>query len=185
MRFVANLRAETIDAFAAEEIQPAAYLLSSHRVSPSTLEAAASVRELNLPLFADNGTKPLIDDTFDLFQEPAEEIRFAVKDLRERLGRVPRGNDVPDELRKKAADLADKVVEHAVGTSNGIDADQLLKIQLSMAPTDLVAQEDFATACLIGLDLERETTGWAVSRFDTRNRRSLKLWKRGEGRSQL
>jgi hypothetical protein len=47
-----------------------------------------------------------------------------------------------------------------------------------MNPTHLMAKEDFATACLIGLGLEREITGWTVPRFDTRNRRSLKLWKR-------
>lgn len=177
MRFVANLRQETIESFAAQDIQPAAYLLSSHRVTPATLESAAAVRELGLPLFADNGTKLLIDDTIGLFAEPAKAIRDAVKELRRRLGRIPRGNDIPPDLRTAASNLADAVVKHATNVSEEIDAGELLEAQLSMTPIDLIAKEDFATACLIALDLERETTGWAVSRFETRNRRSLRLWK--------
>ena len=178
MKFVANLRNETIDAFAAQDIQPAAYLLSSHRITPSTLEAATFVRGLGLPLFADNGTKPLITDTIDRFKDAAREIRLSVKALRRELGGTPRGRQVPHELRDKASDLANKVLNHATKISEGIDSEALLEAQLSMNPTDLIAQEDFATACLIGLDLERETTGWSISRFDTRNRRTLKLWKR-------
>ena len=177
MRFVANLRQETIEEFSAQEIQPAAYLLSSHRVTPSTLKAAKVVRELNLPLFADNGTKPLIEDTITLFDERADEIREAIKEIRRRLGRVPRGADVPKELRDEAAALADDVVDHTVELSDAVDTASLLEVQLSMNPTHLIAKEDFATACLIALDVERETTGWPVARFDTRNRRSLRLWK--------
>jgi hypothetical protein len=178
MRFVANLRQETIDAFSAQEIQPAAYLLSSHRVNESTLRAAATVRELNLPLFADNGTKPLISSTIELFDERATGVREAVKELRRKLGRMPRGKDIPDELRKHCSDLAGEVVKHATDVSDAIDLEELLEVQLSMKPTHLLAKEDFATACLIALDLERETTGWPISRFETRNRRCLKLWKR-------
>jgi hypothetical protein len=178
MRFVANLRRDTIDAFAEEDIQPAAYLLSSHRVTQSALQAATTVRGLGLPLFADNGTKPLIEDTVEFFDERAKAIRLAVKEVRRQLGRVPRGSDIPSELREAASDLADEVVKHATDVSERIDPQEILDLQLSMAPTDLIAQEDFATACLIALALERETTGWGVSRFDTRNRRSLRLWKR-------
>lgn len=178
MKFVANLRNETIDAFAAQDIQPAAYLLSSHRITPSTLEAAALVRSLDLPLFSDNGTKPLITDTIDKFKDAAKEIRLSVKALRRELGEIPRGQQVPRELRNKSSDLANEVINHATKISKGIDSEELLEAQLSMNPTDLIAQEDFATACLIGLDLEREITGWSISRFDTRNRRSLRLWKR-------
>ncbi len=181
MRFVANLRPETIDAFAAQEMQPAAYLLSAHRVSPASLASAARIRRLNLPLFADNGTKPLIEDTIAAFEERAGEIRLALKSLRRQLGRVPRGRDVPDELRAKASKLAADVVQHATQLSDAIDPAALIATQLTMRPTDLVAQEDFATVCLLGLGLERETTGWSVSDFDRRNRRSLRLWRRVAG----
>ena len=178
MRFVANLRQATIDAFAAQNVEPAAFLLSSHRVSPASLRAAAVVRGLGLPLFSDNGTKPLIDGAIKLFAGQAKPIRDTVKALRRQVGHVPRGKDIPGALRQTASELADAVVAHATTVSSAIDADELLALQLSMNPTDLIAQEDFATACLIALDLERETTGWAVSRFETRNRRSLRLWKR-------
>ncbi len=178
MKFVANLRNETIEAFVAQDIQPDAYLLSSHRITPSTLDAATIIRDLNLPLFADNGTKPLIDDTIESFKESARQISLEVKALRKELGHVPRGNEVPDDLRLNASNLANEIIEHVTKISDEIDSEELLKLQLSMSPTDLIAQEDFATACLVGLDLERETTGWSISKFDTRNRRSLRLWKR-------
>lgn len=177
MRFVANLRQETIDVFGAQDIQPEAYLLSSHRVSPAALLSAAEVRGHGLPLFADNGTKPLIDEAVRLFAEPARRIRDEVRGIRRQLGRVPRGQDIPPALRGSAAGLANEVVSHATAASDAIDTDELIDVQLSMDPTDLIAKEDFATACLIALDLDRETTGWPVSRFTTRNRRSLRLWK--------
>lgn len=178
MQFVANLRKETIDVFAQQEIQPAAYLLSAHRVSPASLQAAATIRALNLPLFADNGTKPLIEVTIGAFEEPAREIRLAATLLRRQLGHVPRGREVPNELRANASELAADVVRHATQLSDAIDPAALVATQLAIGPTDLIAQEDFATGCLIGLGLERETTGWSVSDFDRRNRRSLRLWRR-------
>lgn len=178
MRFVANLREETIDAFLNEEIQPAAYLLSTHRVGETTLSAARRVRELGLPLIADNGTKPLIDDVIEEFKPRASAVSQHVKEIRRELGHVPRGREIPEALRETASALAQQVVHRCVSISENVDADQLVETQLSMDPTHLVAQEDFATACLIGLDLERETTGWSVSRFETRNRRSLRLWER-------
>ena len=177
MRFVANLRNETIGAFAEQGIQPAAYLLSSHRISPATLAGASKIRELGLGLFADNGTKPLIDATLESFKDAASSVRDDVKAIRRAVNRIPRGKDIPSSLRQKADELAEEVVDHATALSEDIDSDVLLTAQLSMDPTDIIAQEDFATACLIGLDLERETTGWPVSRFDTRNRRSLRLWR--------
>ncbi|GEO18532.1 hypothetical protein [Microvirga aerophila] len=177
MRFVANLRQETIDAFSAEQIQPAAYLLSSHRITPATLRMASTIRGKNLPLFADNGTKPLIEQTVALFERRATTIQHEVRELRLRLGRVPRKSDISSELRRQAAKLADEVIRHATGISNEADPAELLDAQLSMKPTHLIAKEDFATACLIALDLEREFTGWPVSRWDARNRRTLKLWK--------
>lgn len=176
MQFVANLRNETLDAFAAEAIQPRAYLLSSHRVTPATLEAARRVRELGLPLFADNGTKELIDRTIDGFAAAAAPIADEIRTIRRELGRVPRGSDVPPDLQRRAKELADGVIDHATSLSDAVDPAALLELQLSMRPTDLIAQEDFATACLLGLGLERETTGFSVDRFATRNRRSLRLW---------
>ncbi|MEM6311503.1 MAG: hypothetical protein AAF754_15790 [Pseudomonadota bacterium] len=177
MRFVANLRDETINAFLAGGIQPRAYLLSSHRVTPSTLESAARVRDLGLPVFADNGTKELIDATLDLFDPDAKPIRDEVRDIRREIGHTPRGSEVPDSLRAKAKSLAKAVVAHATVTSDAIDAEELLVTQLSMDPTDLIAQEDFATACVMGLGLEREITGFSVNQLRSRNKRSLRLWQ--------
>lgn len=178
MRFVANLRQETIDVFAAEAIQPAAYLLSSHRISPATLRMAAVIRSAGLPLFADNGSKAAIEDIVAHFAPKAKLIAKAVRAIRDEIGRSPRKADIPAVLRDQAAALAAEVVVHATAVSNAIDPQALLASQLSMAPTHLIAQEDFATACLIALDLERELTAWPVSRWNTRNRRSVRLWQR-------
>jgi hypothetical protein len=178
MRFIANLSNETIEAFAAQETQLAAYLLSSHRVTPSTLASARRVRDLGLPLLADNGTKPLIDEVIGRFADAARQISNEARDVQHQVGRSPRGQDIPDTLRHEASELANAIVKHCIELSEAIDTDRLIDLQLSMEPTHIIAQEDFATACLIGLSLERELTGWRVSRFETRNRRSLRLWQR-------
>ena len=178
MRFVANLRQETIEVFSAEAIQPAAYLLSSHRISPASLRMAAVIRSAGLPLFADNGSKAAIEDIAAQFASRAKLIAKAVRAIRDEIGRSPRKADIPGVLRDKAAALAAEVVDHATSVSDAIDPKALLASQLSMAPSHLIAQEDFATACLIALDLERELTGWTVTRWKTRNRRSVRLWEK-------
>jgi hypothetical protein len=181
MQFVANLRQETIQIFAEHATELAAYLLSAHRVTPATLQAAGTIRALGLPLFADNGTKPLIEDVIAAFEPDARQIRLAVASLRRQLGHVPRGREVPEDLRTRAAQLAAGVVERATALSEAVDSSALLDSQLVMNPTDLIAQEDFATGCIIGLGLERETTGWSVADVDRRNRRSIRLWRRVAG----
>jgi hypothetical protein len=178
MEFIANLRTETIDAFLGHAIQPAGYLLSAHRVTPATLAAAERVRAMGLPLIADNGTGPLIDHTVALFRDRARDISHEVHALRRELGHVPTGKEVPDSVRVKAQLLAQEVVAHTIQVSQRVDTDNLVQLQMAMNPTDLIAQEDFATACLIGLSLEREITRWPIARFDARNRRSVDLWER-------
>jgi hypothetical protein len=178
MKFIANLSRQILDAFADQSLDPHGYLLSAHRITPGALAAAALVRDKDLPLFADNGTKPLIDEVVDRFREPAKQIGQEVATLRRALGRIPRGVDVPQSLRRASGALAEEVVAACTLRSEALDAAALLDEQLSMDPTDLIAQEDFATACLLALSLERETTGWSVARFSTRNRRSLRLWRR-------
>lgn len=178
MEFVVNLSTETLATFAGIDQLSTAFLLSAHRVTPSLLDAAAQVRRAGVRLFADNGTKPLIEKTVDEFRAPAAALREDIKQLRRQLGHVPRGAEIPAALRNAADDLATTVVAAATARSDALDAGALLETQLSMQPTELFAQEDFATACLIALDLERETTGWRVARLATRVRRSLRLWRR-------
>jgi hypothetical protein len=177
MRFVANLRDRTIDAFGRHGIQPDAYLLSTHRLSPAALEHAHALRAAGIPVVADNGSKALIDEVIAHFREPAAVVRQRVRDLRHALGHTPRGREVPDALREQASALAHQVVAMATGLSAQVDASDLLEAQLSMRPSHLVAQEDFATTCLMALNLERETTGWPVSAFVARNRRTLAFWQ--------
>ncbi|MCI0393983.1 MAG: hypothetical protein L0332_03330 [Chloroflexi bacterium] len=178
MLFVANLRPQSIESFSARDTRPQAWLLSSHRLSRSTLRYALAVREQGQILFADNGTKIIIEETLDQFSKAAESLNQEVRKLRRALGRTPRGKQVPPALRKRASDLANQVLAVSEARSDAIDWEELLSLQLSMRPTHLIAQEDFGTACLIGLGLEREITGWPISAFVKRNRRSLQLWQR-------
>jgi hypothetical protein len=178
MRFVANLRDETIDAFAEQGLEPAAYLLSSHRVTPATLVAASRVRRHGIPLMADNGTKPLIDRTLTTFATEARAISLAAREVRRTLGHAPRAHEWPAELRAAAAALAMRVDVHCESIAFDVDPEALLAAQLSMAPTALIAQEDFAIAARIGLGLEADLTGEDAARLDTCNRRSLQRWQR-------
>jgi hypothetical protein len=184
--FVANLRPRTITAFAQEQMQPDAYLLSSHRLTRRTLRHAHAIRDQGLALFADNGSKQLIDDVIAAFSDAARPIATEVRTIRRRIGETPRGQSVPARLRRDASDLAHAVVEECTKLSDAIDPSALLDQQLSMHPTHLIAQEDFAVACLIALGLERETIGWDIAAFDRRNRRSLRLFERvaSDGRTR-
>lgn len=178
MMFVVNLRTQTIEAFGDQMRQPAAYLLSTHRINGTSLNQALMLRDQGIPVFADNGTKALIEDVLDTFKQEARLVSDEVKAIRRRIGMIPRGKAVPNLLRQKASELSSKVVDECTKISEAIDSDALLTEQLSMRPTHLIAQEDFAVACLIGLGLERETTGWSVGKFNRRNRRSIGLWQR-------
>jgi hypothetical protein len=177
VRFVANLRDRTIEAFGRHGVQPDAYLLSTHRLSPAALAHAHALRDDAIPIVADNGSKEFIDELIADFREPAAKLRVRVRDLRHTLGHTPRGSEVPKSLRADASALAQQVVAAATRLSAQVDTSALIDAQMSMRPTHLVAQEDFATTCLIALNLEREVTGWPVSAFVTRNRRSLSLWQ--------
>lgn len=176
MEFVANLRPRTVQAFAKHRIHPSAYLLSTHRATSTMLRHAHALREEGIPLFADNGSKPLIDAVIDSYKEASRPITAEVRQVRRQLGRIPRGKAVPLSLRRRASELARAVVRDCTMRSERIDWKVLLEQQLAMRPTHLIAQEDFAVACLIALDLEREITGWPVEYFKRRNRRSLGLW---------
>jgi hypothetical protein len=178
VKFVANLRDRTIEAFGRHGIQPAAYLLSTHRITPAALNHAHDLRDDGIPIMADNGSKELIDQVIATFREPAREVWERVRDIRHAVGHTPRGQEVPPDLRRDASTLAHKVVAFATELSEQVDSVALLDAQLSMRATHLIAQEDFAVACLLALNLERETTGWPVRSFETRNRRSLRLWQR-------
>lgn len=178
MRFIANLRRQTLDAFASHLVSADGYLLSAHRITNPNLRLAVEVRNRGLPLFADNGTKQLIDSVIAKFSEKAKEITREVKTLRRQLGHLPRGREVPPSLRKQADALAESVLTDCTERSESINTIQLIQHQLLMKPTDLIAQEDFASTCLVALDLEREITGWTVERIATRNRRSLRLWQK-------
>lgn len=178
MIFVANLRSQTIEAFGQQQIQPDAYLLSSHRIDSTTLRRALELRDEGIPVFADNGTKALIDDVLDTFRQEAATISDEIRAIRRQIGHVPRGKDVPSSLRQKASELSNRVVDECTRISEAVNGDDLLASQLSMRPTHLIAQEDFAVACLIGLGLEREITGWDIRKFDRRNQRSLELFQR-------
>jgi hypothetical protein len=56
-------------------------------------------------------------------------------------------------------------------------SERLLNEQLSMQPTHLIAREDFATACLLALGLEREITQTDVAWHRRRNRITLDFWE--------
>ncbi|WP_299587863.1 hypothetical protein [uncultured Microbulbifer sp.] len=178
MRFIANLRRQTLDAFASHLVSADGYLLSAHRITNPNLQLAVEVRNRGLPLFADNGTKQLIDSVIAKFSQSARAVTLEVKMLRRQLGHLPRGREVPLSLRKQADALAESVLTDCTERSESIDTNQLIQRQLSMNPTDLIAQEDFTSTCLVALDLEREITGWSVERIAARNRRSLRLWQK-------
>lgn len=178
MKFFTNLRPQSITAFEAHDYEPKAWLLSTHRLNEQTLKHALDLRKRGVPLFSDNGTKQLIDKTMKKFRKKAGKISKEIAAIKEELGHHVKENDLPLDIKQKSAKLARKVIRKCVKLSEKLDWEELLEDQLSMKPTHLIAQEDFATACLIGLNLEREYTGLSKEELAKRNLRSLKLWDR-------
>ncbi len=177
MKFFSNLRPQTIDAFTKLGVTPDGYLLSTHRATPSALRYALNIRAQGIELIADNGTKEHIESVLKQFSASAKEINQELSAIRRTLGRMPKGRSIPKLLRDKAKQLASTIVDECTRRSDAIDTDALITAQLAMQPTHLIAQEDFAIACLTGLGLERYVTGWRISKIEQRNRRSIRLYE--------
>lgn len=179
-RFVTNLRPGSVSAFEKSGHTPTAWLLSSHRLTTATEALAHAERDAGAELFADNGTKPLIDLVRRRFGEPLRPLRLEIQSLRRNLGegrRMPDPGEVPATLSQRAA-IAAREVENAVEAE--LDAESVETVtarQLRMHPTSLIVKEDFTAACLVGLHLEREITGWPVLFFERLCERSLE-WSR-------
>jgi hypothetical protein len=139
---------------------------------------ALAQRAQGLPLFADNGSKNLIDHIVESRREASRRITDRVQAIRRRLGRTPRAGDLPGSLRRAARALASAVVADSVALASRTSPEESLDRQLSMQPTHLIAPEDFAVTCLVALGLERFMIGWGGEDFRSRNRRSLQLHAR-------
>ena len=178
MRFVANLRAQSIEAFTALDYKPDGWLLSVHRLNNRSLNYAHYVRRKRVRLFADNGSKAIIDEVIKENKESAKKIQDNIKKVETRINRRANFEDLPENIVSTANDLASSVVDKCVDKSDSLDSTLILEQQLSMNPTHIIAQEDFAVACLIALNLDRQVTGNSVNDFEKRNKRSLKLWSK-------
>ena len=178
MRFVANLRSQSIEAFTTLDYKPDAWLLSVHRLNNRSLNFAHYVRKKRTKLFADNGSKEIIDEVIKESKESGDKIQDSIKKVETRINRKVNFEDLPEKIVSDANDLASSVVDKCVDKSESLDSTMILDQQLSMNPTHIIAQEDFAVACLIALNLDRQITGNPVSEIDKRNKRSLKLWSK-------
>ena len=162
-------------------LKPPAWLLSSHRASKARLELANSFRRDGAHIFADNGTKKLIEDTVNRFRTTQKPLRDWMRQLRYDLPgakRIPSPSEVPSLLQEEVSAAAHQVCDDVDAVLAVIGYETVLNEQLEMTPTHLIAREDYAVACLISLGLEREISGWPVSYFDRRNRKTLDFWRR-------
>ena len=179
--FITNLRPQTHQFFSEHGFSPSAWLLSSHRATPETLLLASAVRAQGRPLMADNGTKDLIEVLLARFEGEARDVRSSYHALKRGLPdgrRIPHPREIPAALRLQASALASRVLVAADELYAEIDDEAQTGMQLAMAPTHLIAKEDFAVAALLGLGLERELLGWRLDAYDRRNRRTLEGWQR-------
>ena len=179
-QFITNLRDQTVSSFERRGYAPPAWLLSSHRISKARLELARSFRESGALIFADNGTKKLIEDTANRFSASQEPLRDWIRQMRYDLPgakRIPSPSEVPELLREQVSAAAHQVCDDVDRVLDAIGYESVLVEQLEMTPTHLVAREDYAVACLISLGLEREISGWPVSYFDRRNQKTLDFWR--------
>ncbi len=179
-RFITNLRDQTMESFADTGYRPGAWLLSTHRINSTLLTHSETVRDRGAILFADNGTKPLIDLTVNHFRDEQQALRTEIKTLRRSLPdkrRIPKPSELPRDLRQRTSDAAHAVLDFVDKQLTGETVDSIHQRQLLMNPTHMIVKEDYAIACLIALGLEREISGWPVSYFDRRNRITIDFWR--------
>lgn len=177
MRFFTNLRPQTAEIYKESGYTSSAWLLSSHRATPQTLELAAEVRRRGGDLMADNGTKPLIDRVIGEFAEAAAPILTTYRSIRRQSGELSM-TGMPDAVRRPALALAQHVADFVDALQQERDWNALIDEQLAMDPTHVIAPEDFCIGSLIGLGIDRAMTGWSLDRFRQRNRLSLEGWER-------
>lgn len=177
MRFFTNLRPQTAEIYAESGYTSSAWLLSSHRATPQTLELAATVRRKGGDLMADNGTKPLIDQVVDAFAEAARPILRRYRAIRKAQGE-PSMTGMPEEVRRPAGELASSVAEFTDHLNSQRDWNALIADLFSMDPSHVIAPEDFCIGAMVALGLDRSMTGWPLERFRQRNRLSLEGWER-------
>ncbi|MEZ5100979.1 MAG: hypothetical protein R3C15_14520 [Thermoleophilia bacterium] len=178
-RFVTNLRPRTVESFERSAYRPQAWLLSTHRATRETLRLGSPCASRD-DLFADNGTKELIGVVRRRFDSRLEGLHAAIRELRRGLGdgrRVPNPSEVPATLRREASRVAGEVANEVEHELAAVPVEAVLSEQLRMNPTHLIAKEDFTTATLVSLGLEREITGWSVARYDRLNARTLEYWR--------
>lgn len=140
------------------------------------MQLAHAVRAAGFDLLADNGTKPLIDDVLAEFDERATPVRAAYQAVRRSLPdgrRAPTRNEIPPALRAEARALAAAVLARVDSLREREPAAAVTARQLELRPTGLIAREDFAIACLLGLGLDRTVLDWPVARFTARNATSI------------
>lgn len=177
-RFLAKIRPQTCDSYEKVGVSPAGWLLSAHLATPGLLSLAARVRAAGEPLMADNGSKEKIDQVADTWREEARALSQALSERRPPTAQASGGASVPTEIRARARALAASVLADCDARSSAIDGEALLLAQLEMAPTELVAEEDFAVACLLLLGLDRSLLGWPVEAVARRTAMSLERWER-------
>lgn len=176
MRFFTNLRPQTAEIYAESGYTSSAWLLSSHRATPQTLELAADVRRRGSDLMADNGTKPMIDRVIDEFAEAAKPILATYRSIRKERGE-PSMSSMPEAVRLPAKILAVEIASFIDTLHQGRDWTTVINQQMEMDPTHLIAPEDFCIGCLIGLGIDRTMTGWSLDKFRQRNLISLEGWR--------
>lgn len=183
-RFFTNLRPETVAAFERSGYAPPAWLLSSHRLTRETERLALWARSAGAPLFADNGTHPLIGRVATLYDEACAPLAAEIRALRRSLPdsrRIPLAREVPADLTERARDMVDSVTGEVDRMHAARSGSALLDEQLRMEPTHLVAREDFVTACVLALGLEREITRLPIAWFLRRNRITFDFWEEAAG----
>jgi len=177
MLFLANLRPESVASFDRYHMRPHGYLLSAHRASRNLVSFAHATRKRGIPLMADNGSKEIIDRVIMKYSSACQSFMAEVRMARRMARDQGRAAVLPSKLIAIGSGLANAIIRECTRESRLLNPQKLLAIQLAMTPTHLIAQEDFAVAVLMALNLDREVTGLDSEALLRRNRRSLLLYR--------
>ena len=174
--FFVNLKKHSYEFFEEHSTLPEAWLLSSHRATETTLRIARQCADRSFAMMADNGTIAYIREHSERFAETAGQISRQFRSFRRGLPNnrhTPYQTEVPEDLRMSARRLFSDLCQAVDAAFANIDPADQSDIQLQMAPTHVIAKEDWSVAVLLGLGIERELLGYATRQYVSRNRRSI------------
>jgi hypothetical protein len=167
--FAVNLKMDTIDPEFIEFLDPSGWLTAPDNAYKKLRERLSEVRSRNQYLYTDNGNFSLIGDVAESLETKAKEAKDSVSEYEDTLGRTVKRSELPEEIKMKVAEIAQKAVNLAEKMQEIKEAENPLAEQIALNPSHIIGVEDIVPAVLLRLDFKFEWLPYDRSYFKRRN----------------